>query len=90
MTSWDSVVRSVKMAVDWGIERRNLEGITAVGTDEICWRKRSKDKFVTLVYQLDAGKKRLLWIGPDRTTKVFRGFFDWHDPQRCDKLKFMS
>jgi transposase len=89
MTSWDSVVRSVKMAVAWGIEHRDLDGITAVGTDEICWRKRSKDKFITLVYQLDTGRKRLLWIGPDRTTRVFQSFFDWLGPQRCEKLKFV-
>jgi Transposase and inactivated derivatives len=75
-TSWDTVFRAVKMAVAWGLEHRDLSGITAIGTDEICWRKR-KDKFVTLVYQLDQGKRRLLWIGPDRTAKTFQGFFDW-------------
>lgn len=87
-TSWDSVFRSVKMAVAWGLEHRDLNGITAIGTDEICWRKR-KDKFVTLVYQLDQGKKRLLWIGPDRTAKTFRGFFDWLGPKRCQQLRFI-
>ncbi len=89
MTSWDSVVRSVKMAVEWGLANRDLDGITAIGTDEICWRKRTKNKFVTLVYQLDAGKKRLLWIGPNRTSRVFRSFFDWFGPERCEKLKFV-
>jgi len=89
MTSWDSVVRSVKMAVEWGLANRDMEGVTAIGTDEICWRKRTRNKFVTLVYQLDAGKKRLLWIGPDRTTKVFRSFFDWLGPERNEKLKFV-
>lgn len=89
MTSWDSVFRSVKMAVEWGLAHRNLDGITAVGTDEICWRKRTRNKFVTLVYQLDAGKKRLLWIGPNRTAKIFRSFFDWLGPERCEKLKFV-
>lgn len=89
MTSWDSVVRSVKMAVEWGLANRDLEGVTAIGTDEICWRKRTKNKFVTLVYQLDAGKKRLLWIGPNRTTKVFRSFFDWFGPERSKKLQFV-
>jgi transposase len=68
------------MAVAWGLEHRDLSGITAIGTDEICWRKR-KDKFVTLVYQLDQGKRRLLWIGPDRTAKTFQGFFDWLGPE---------
>lgn len=89
MTSWDSVVRSVKMAVEWGLANRDLDGITAIGTDEICWRKRTKDKFVTLVYQLDAGSKRLLWIGPNRTTRVFRSFFDWFGPERSKKLQFV-
>jgi len=87
-TSWDSVVRSVKMAVDWGLEHRDLSGIMAIGTDEICWRKR-KEKFITLVYQLDAGKRRLLWIGKDRTAKTFRSFFDWLGPERCQRLRFV-
>lgn len=87
-TSWDSVFRSVKMAVSWGLEHRDLSGITAIGTDEICWRKQ-KEKFVTLVYQIDAGARRLLWIGRDRTAKTFRGFFDWFGPERCQRLRFV-
>lgn len=86
-TSWDTVVRSVKMAVTWGLAHRDLNGITAIGIDEICWRKKS-NKFVTLVYQLDAGRRRLLWIGRDRTTKTFRGFFDWLGTERCQLLRF--
>ena len=89
MTSWDSVVRSVKMAVEWGLAHRDLSGITAIGTDEICWRKRTGDKFITLVYQLDSGRKRLLWIGPNRTTRVFRSFFDWFGAERSEKLEFV-
>ena len=76
------------MAVAWGLEHRDLSGITAIGTDEICWRKR-KDKFVTLEYQLDQGKRRLLWIGSDRTAKTFRGFFAWLGPERCRQLRFI-
>ena len=87
-TSWDNVFRSVKMAVAWGLAHRDLSGITAIGCDEICWRKR-KDKFVTLVYQLDQGRKRLLWIGPNRTAKTFQGFFDWLGPERCAQLRFV-
>jgi len=87
-TSWDSVVRSVKMAVEWGLMHRDLSGIMAVGADEICWRKR-KEKFVTLVYQLDAGKRRLLWIGRDRTARTFRSFFEWLGEKRCQGLRFV-
>jgi len=81
-TRWDSVVRSVKMAVTWGLEHRDLSGISAIDTDEICWRKQG-EKFVTQVYQLDAGARRLLWIGRDRTAKTFRDFFDWFGSERC-------
>jgi transposase len=87
-TSWDTVFRSVEMAVNWGLAHRDIDGITAIGTDEICWRKR-KDKFVTLVYQLDQGKRRLLWIGPDRTAKTFREFFDWLGTARSRQLRFI-
>lgn len=86
-TSWDSVVRSVKMAVAWGLDHRNLEGITAIGIDEIAWKKGPK--FATLVYQLDNGAKRLLWIGRDRTAKTLLRFFDWFGENRSDALRFV-
>ena len=75
-TTWENVFRAVQMAVEWGLAHRDLDNVTAIGTDEICWRKK-KEKFVTLVYQLDSGSRRLLWIGRDRTAKTFRSFFDW-------------
>lgn len=88
-TTWDNVFRAVKMAVEWGLENRDLENVEAIGTDEICWRKTVKEKFVTLVYQLDAGQRRLLWIGQNRTAKTFRGFFKEFGPERCKRLRFI-
>lgn len=87
-TSWESVFRAVQMAVEWGLAHRNLDNVTAIGTDEICWRKK-KEKFVTVVYQLDSGSRRLLWIGRDRTAKTFRSFFDWLGQERCQRLRFV-
>jgi len=29
-TSWDTVFRSVEMAVDWRLAHRNLEGVTVL------------------------------------------------------------
>lgn len=77
--SWDSVCCSVEMAVEWGLARRDLGGITSIGVDEISRAKGHK--YLTLVYQIDRGCQRLLWIGNDRTEKTFQGFFDWlgHD-----------
>lgn len=34
-TSWEAVYRSVQWFVQWGLEHRKLEGVTAIGIDEI-------------------------------------------------------
>ena len=85
-TSWDSVFRSVKMAVEWGLAHRVLDNITAIGIDEIAWRK-VKEKFLTLVYQIDAGRCRLLWIGESRTKKTLEKFFEEFGAERSARLK---
>ena len=56
-TTWEHVFRSVEMAVTWGQAHRDLTGITAIGIDEIQWRRGHT--YLTLVYQLDAGGKTL-------------------------------
>jgi transposase len=87
-TSWDSVVRSVTMAVAWGLEHRKFDGITAIGIDEIAWG-RGQQKYATLVYQIDAGAKRLLWIGRQRTEKTLRRFFAVLGKERTENLRFV-
>lgn len=87
-TKWDNVYRSVQMAVVWGLANRNLDNITAIGIDEICWKKKGS-KFLTLVYQIDNGCKRLLWIGKDRTKKTLSSFFDEFGPARSSSLRFV-
>lgn len=72
-TSWNSVYRAVTMAVTWGLVNRSLEGITAIGVDEIAWRKGHK--YLTLVYQIQEGCKRLLYVAAERTEESLRGFF---------------
>lgn len=86
-TSWENVFRSVEMAVEWGRVHMNLDGITSLGVDEIQWRRGQK--YLTLVYQIDDHRKRLLWIGKDRTEATLHGFFDWLGTQRSAGLKFI-
>ena len=86
-TSWQSVFRSVEMAVTWGRAHVNLEGVRAVGVDEILWRKGHK--YLTLVYQIDADCKRLLWVGKSRTTKTFLRFFRWFGKERSALLGYV-
>jgi transposase len=82
--SWDTVYRAVSWIVEYGKEHRSLEGITALGVDEI---QRSKgQRYLTMVYQIDAGCRRLIWIGRERTKKSFMEFFEWFGSERSGSL----
>lgn len=86
-TSWHYVATSVEMAVDWGLEHRDLLGITAIGIDEMQWGQGHN--YVTVVYQINEGCKRLLWIGRNRKEKTLLGFFRWFGEERSRGLKFI-
>ena len=86
-TSWDSVFRSVRMAVCWGLEHRNLEGVHAIGIDEVLWKRPYG--FLTLVYQIDEGMRRLLRVGEDRKVKTLLKFFRQFGPERSAQLKYI-
>jgi len=73
-TTWDTVYRSVQLAVEWGLEHRELKGIRSLGVDEVAWH-RGHD-YLTVVYQIDEHCKRLLWVGEDRTKATLNAFFD--------------
>jgi transposase len=60
--------------VSWGLEHLDMNGITAIGVDEVQWHKGHK--YLTLVYQIDSANTRLLWIGKERTEATFQTFFD--------------
>jgi len=75
--SWDAVRRSVEWVVGWGLAHRDLSGVTAVGIDELHHgRGKTSLNFLTLVYQIDRGSRRLLWIGRSRTEATLRQGFD--------------
>jgi transposase len=86
-TTWQNVFRSVKHAVSWGLDHRSLEGIQAIGIDEIQWQRGHK--YLTLVYQIDEGCRRLLWAGKDRTTKTLLRFFRMFGKERSARLRFV-
>lgn len=85
--NWDDVYRSVKHAVSWGLSHRSLEGIESIGIDEVQWKRGHK--YQTLVYQIDQGCKRLLWIGPERTAKTLLRFFRKLGRERTEQLQFI-
>lgn len=86
-TSWDTVFRAVKFVVDYGLTHRSLEGVTEIGVDEIAVFKGHK--YLTLVYQLNAGARRLLWCGPERRVKTLLRFFREFGKERSARLQFV-
>ena len=86
-TTWDSVFRAVAMAVAWGRAHQDLTGIEAVGIDEIQWQHGHR--YLTLVYQIDPGDTRLLWIGQARRVKTLLRFFRWFGTERTQALRFI-
>lgn len=85
-TSWNRVYEAVQWAVDYGLENRDLSGITAVGIDEISYKKGHK--YLTMVYQIDENVKRLLWVGKERTEKTLESYFKWFGEERTALLRF--
>jgi transposase len=86
-TSWENVYRSVQWAVQYGLAHRVLDGITAIGVDEVLWHRGHH--YLTVVYQLDEGAKRLLWVGRERTETTLRQFFGWLGQKRTAALRFV-
>ncbi len=86
-TSWEHVRHSVWHAVAWGLVHRDLSGVTAVGIDEIQWRRGHH--YLTLIYQIDEGCRRLLWIGRERTEASLRQGLDLLGESFCSGLRFV-
>ena len=72
-TTWRNVFESVKHAVFWGLLHQDLDHIEAIGVDEIQWQRGHH--YLTVVYQIEEGMKRLLWVAEGRTEQSLRGFF---------------
>jgi transposase len=86
-TSWEKVFRSVKYVVEYGLKHRDLSDIEAIGVDEVHYKKGQN--YITVVYQLDQGCKRLLYIAKKRTVKSFLGFFRLIGKEESRKIKFV-
>ena len=86
-TSWEKVFHSVCAQVEWGLAHRDLSGIQALGIDETSWQRGHR--YLTVVYQLDAQMRRLLWVGERRSAETLRQFFRFFGPERTRQLRFI-
>ena len=86
-STWEKVCQSVEYVVQWGLEHRQLSPIAAIGVDEIQYARGHK--YLTLVYQIEQQCTRLLWIGRERTTSSFEGFFTLIGEELAKKIEFV-
>src|SRR5499427_5471586 len=86
-TSWEKVFDAVEHVVAYGLEHRRLGQIDAIGVDEIQYAKGHK--YLTLVYQIDLGVTRLLWVGKERTIESFQGFFTAMGEEVTSRIVFV-
>jgi transposase len=86
-TTWDHVHEAVDHAVRWGLVHREIKDVQAIGVDEVQWQRGHK--YLTLVYQIDAGCKRLLWIGQERREESLRQCFDLLGEQLLPTLRYV-
>jgi len=89
-TSWEAVYRSVQWFVEWGLAHRKLENVCSLGIDELHWgRGKGANNFITVLYQLDQGCRRLLWVGPRRTQATLKRGLKALGPEVVKGLRFV-
>jgi len=86
-TTWEKVFHAVEYVVQWGLQQRSLASIRAIGVDEIQYGRGHQ--YLTLVYQIEAGCQRLLWIGKERTTESFQQFFTLIGQDLAERIEFV-
>ena len=71
--------------VAYGLANRSIKDVEALGVDEVQYHKGHT--YMTLVYQIDKGCRRLLWVGKDRTKTTMRRFYAdmWHIDRKFRK-----
>jgi transposase len=84
-TSWDSVRRAVSHAVEWGLAHRDLSGLTALGIDEVAWGRGHT--YLTLVYDIGSGTRRLLAVAQERTEASLRACLDGLGDVACGRVR---
>lgn len=87
-TTWNVVCRSIRWVVDYGLAHRDLDGVRSIGVDEVTiWKGH---KYLTVVYQIDEGVRRLLWVGRERTEQTLRDFFEAFGEERTKLIEFVA
>jgi transposase len=85
--NWVQVHAAVKYVVDYGMKRRDLSGVTAIGVDEVQYGQGHQ--YLTLVYDIGSSLRRLLYVGKERKTKSLLCFFESQGRDWCHRIQFV-
>jgi len=83
--NWRQVFDSVRYVVQWGLERRDLSAVRAIGIDEIQFGKGHQ--YLTVIYQLCGDVRRLLYVGQRRDSQALSAFFDAMGSAWCGRIE---
>lgn len=86
-SSWDSVRRAVSDAVEWGLAHRDLSELTALGIDEVAWGRGQT--YLTLVYDIGSGTRRLLAVAQERTDASLRTCLESLGEKACGRVRYV-
>ena len=70
--AWDTVGRIVERVVEDHLDERRLDGLVAIGVDEISYRRHHR--YLTSVVDHQAGA--IVWCAPGRNAATLQAFFD--------------
>lgn len=65
------------------LRKRNLEGITGLGIDEVSEKKGHR--YLSLI--TDINKRRVIWVGRGRDRAVLKKFFNWFGKKRTRRIQ---
>jgi transposase len=77
--NWKTVAGVVRRAVQYGLRQRRRPPLHILGIDEVSRRKGHH--YLTVVYDLE--RRRVVWVGEDRTEQTLVQFFTELGRRRC-------
>jgi len=83
--AWDTVGRIVERVLADHLDEKRLEGLVAIGVDEISYRRHHR--YLTSV--VDHGSGAIVWCSPGRNSETLRAFFDLLG-ERKDSIRAVS
>ncbi len=81
--SWSTIAAAVETVVAYGLEHRDLSGVTLIGIDEISRKKGHV--YLTNVY--DLATSTLIWSGEGRKKDTLQAFFEFFGKERTAQLQ---